>query len=98
MTKTLKLKNSIHNDAVLGEVETVMLARLEMAEQYDKHWTATILGKTFYLGTGYNGAVTKKSERKQYVVWYPNGKMWYSYGTTMAEALDGALPDAWKYF
>lgn len=45
----------------------------------------------FYLGKGNPGA------RQQVVAWYPNGRMWGSYGDTLAAAVEGAIKDGWMY-
>lgn len=44
----------------------------------------------FFIGTNYKGS-------KEHHVWYPNGKMWSSYGTTILKALNGAIRDGWMY-
>lgn len=78
---------------------TVALALCEVVDMYAEHWQVEItcggLRRMWYVGTGYKGAVTKKSERSQFVVWYGSGKMWHSFGTSINAALEGAMRDAW---
>ena len=49
----------------------------------------------FYIASGYNKA-GKKGE-KEIHVFYPNGKMWSSFGSTQKKAIDGAIKDGWLY-
>lgn len=49
-----------------------------------------------HLAKGYNKDLDGK-DTKQVHVFYPNGKMWSSYGTTLAGAIVGAIKDGWMY-
>lgn len=69
-------------------LEAKALGRL-CVENYTEFWTANVCGRIFLIGKGHVLAP------RQYVVWYPNGHFWSSYGTTIASALDGAMQDAW---
>lgn len=33
----------------------------------------------------------------QYMVWYKNGGFWYSFGTSIEKAINGAQADGWMY-
>ena len=74
--------------------EAIVLGRTAIKD-YSEFWSVVVASRRFLIGRGYKGAVTKQQERKQYVVWFPNGYFWSSYGMTIAEALDGAMRDAW---
>lgn len=69
-----------------GSPETLGLM---CATDYNEFWTANICGRVFIVGKGH------KDAPRQYVVWYPNGFFWSSFGTTIASAIDGAMQDAW---
>lgn len=75
-------------------LEAVALGRTAIAD-YTDFWTVTVASRQFLVGRGYKGDVVHKKQRQQYVVWYPNGYFWISYGTTIPEAIDGAMRDAW---
>jgi hypothetical protein len=77
--------------------EMTSIALLPAANEYAEFWTAKIGSNTFYIGTGYKGDVVRESDRKQKVVWYPNGRFWSGYGMTFKQALDGAIENAWRY-
>ena len=38
-----------------------------------------------------------KGVAKEIHVWYPNGRMWSSFGTNFKEAIDGAQRDGWLH-
>jgi hypothetical protein len=90
------------------QVEPTTVAALEETLQHPLHhsgdfttfYTAHLPGskQPWVIGKGYNKPSAKKSDAKQYVVWYPNGLMWSGYGLTFKEAIDGAVRDAWLNF
>lgn len=65
------------------------------SKDYTKFWVVNntdCCGCTFfYVGKGH------KQAPGQYVVWYPNGQLWASYGKTIEAAIVGAMKDGWKY-
>lgn len=100
MTKTFA--TATHHLAAVTKLEAGDPVLLEAAalgryalDQYSEFWTVVVASRRFLIGRGFNGAVTKQNERKQYVVWFPNGHFWSGFGTTIAEAVDGAMRDAW---
>lgn len=48
-----------------------------------------------YVAVGYNKQDGKGS--KEIHVFYPNGHMWSSFGTSYQKAIDGAQADGWMY-
>lgn len=48
----------------------------------------------FYVGTGYRQDLLKTNEVH---VWYLNGRMWHSFGTSIERAIAGAAEDAWRF-
>ena len=48
----------------------------------------------FYVGEGWHQGLQKSSEVH---VWYVDGRMWHSFGTSIERAITGAAEDAWKY-
>jgi hypothetical protein len=90
-----------HSMHVQSTMEIQPTAGLESADNYSRFWIVRNWdenGSIFmYLGTGYKGAVNKKSERKQIVAWYRGKKMWSGYGMNIKDAIEGAIKDGWLY-
>lgn len=65
-----------------------------VGNDYKEFWTCLIPGsrRPYYLGRGH------KDGPGQIVVWFPNGNMWSSYGSTLNEAIELATADAYLYF
>lgn len=75
------------------EVRKLTDRRLTLSgqEEFTDFWEVTLIGKTWYVAKGH------KQAPRQYVVWYPNGQMWSSYGTSIEGAMNGAIEDAFLY-
>lgn len=75
---------------------------LESADSFSKFWVVKNFDANgpvmMYLGSGYKGMTSRKSESKQIVCWYKTSKKMSSgYGMTIKTAIEDAIKQAWLY-
>lgn len=67
------------------------LPDLDGKEDFTDFWEVKLIRKTWYVAKGH------KDAPRQVCVWYPNGKMWSSYGKSIEDAMNLAIVDAFLY-
>lgn len=88
----MKIQTNYFGDLPLQSIsrDLVPLDLLHV-DEYTTFYKVTRGPRTWYLAKGHRHAP------KQVVVWYPNGKFWSSYGSTLTEAFNKACEDAARY-
>lgn len=93
MTKTQINLDNGHTLYAYNCSRSALPENCEYCDDYGQFYhVPTPWGQNWWMAKGH------KNAPKQIVVWYPNGKMWLSYGITLKSALEGAIADAWQGF
>jgi len=95
MKKTIHSTFSGHTFFVSSCDSSELPKDAEYVKSYSKFYKVqnfNATGHTFmYLGKG------TKEAPNQIVVWYPSGRFWSGFGTTLEEAIIGAQKDGWMF-
>lgn len=78
--------------SVEGALERASVPALANKDNYPTLYRVWLAGRVvMYLGKGYGEAP------REIVAWYPNGRMWSSFGDSLKSTVEGAMKDAWLY-
>ena len=67
------------------DIPLLRAGRFDVIDDYTMFWKVEVFGiGTYLVAAGHPDA------KRQYVVWYPNGDFWYSFGKNISDAVERA--------
>lgn len=77
----------------------VHIKKIDTAKDYTHFWLVKTPSMTdhFVIGKGYNKPHGKPGAKGEYVMWYPNGKMYFGCERTLEAIINTGLTNAFRY-